>query len=135
MRLPPSIIKEYLLQKFTNFQVNNDEFLVDSIFVADNKKHMSVNLTTGLWQDFKSKETGNFPQLVAHIEGISSQEAHRYIGKKLFDSPEALFDVSTVKQKSIYTGESKIEEEFKNFKKLDVGVALLSDSLSERIAA
>jgi len=135
MNIPSNIIKEYLHEKFESFLVNNQEFLVDSIFVEDKKKHMSINIDTGLWQDFKSKETGNFPQLISHIEGISEQEAHRYIGRKLFDSPEALFDVSTVRQESMKTQESKIGEEFENFKKLNLSAALISDSLSERVAA
>ncbi len=119
MKIPSSIIKEYLHEKFESFLVNNQEFLVDSIFVEDKKKHMSINMGTGLWQDFKSKETGNFPQLISHIEGISEQEAHKYVGRKLFDSPEALFDVSTVRQESISNSQSEIDEEFKNFKKLE----------------
>tara|TARA_R110000744_G_scaffold33528_3_gene78690 strand:- start:1529 stop:2518 length:990 start_codon:yes stop_codon:yes gene_type:complete len=135
MNIPSNIIKDYLYEKFEDFSTNNEEFLVDSIFAEDKKKHMSINMGTGLWQDFKSKETGNFPQLISHIEGISEQEAHKYLGRKLFDSPEALFDVSTVRQKSLYTGESKVEEEFKNFKKLNIRTALLSDSLSDRLAA
>jgi hypothetical protein len=135
MKIPSSIIKEYLHEKFESFLVNNQEFLVDSIFVEDKKKHMSINMGTGLWQDFKSKETGNFPQLISHIEGISEQEAHKYVGRKLFDSPEALFDVSTVRQESISNSQSEIDEEFKNFKKLNISSALISDSLSERVAS
>lgn len=135
MKIPSNVIKDYLQEKFETFLVKNDEFLVNSLFVEDSKFHMSINMTTGLWQDFKSKETGNFPQLVAHVEGISHQEAHKYIGRKLFDSPEALFDVSTVRQTEIYTGKPKVEEEFVNFKKLSLAHALLSDSLTERLAA
>tara|TARA_R110002110_G_scaffold43581_15_gene135142 strand:+ start:1282 stop:2271 length:990 start_codon:yes stop_codon:yes gene_type:complete len=135
MNIPSSIIKEYLTQKFTTFQTNNDEFLVNSIFVEDSKMHMSINMSTGLWQDFKSKESGTFAQLVSHVEGISYQEAHKYLGRRLFDSPEALFDVSTVIQQTIEIGDSKIEEEFKNFKKLDLSEGLISNNLNMRIAS
>mgnify|MGYP003647563575 FL=1 len=135
MNIPSSIIKEYLMQKFTTFQTNNDEFLINSIFVEDSKKHMSINMSTGLWQDFKSKESGTFAQLISHVEGISYQEAHKYLGRRLFDSPEALFDVSTVIQKTIEVGDSKIEEEFENFQKLNLAEGLLSDNLNMRIAA
>ena len=88
-----------------------------------------------MWQDFKSKESGTFAHLVAHVEGISYQEAYKYLGRKLFESPEALFDVSTVAQKTVNVGESKIEEEFKNFKRLNLTEGLLSDSLNMRIAS
>ena len=135
MNIPSSIIKDYLHEKFEDFLVNNEEFLIPSIFMDDTKFHMSINLDTGLWQDFKSKETGNFPQLVSHVEGISYQEAHKFIGRKLFNSPEALFDVSTVQQTEINISESKIGEEFDNFKKLNLVSALLSKSLTERLSA
>lgn len=135
MNIPDTIIKEYLLEKFKDFQVQGDEFVVDSIFVEDSKKHMSINMVTGLWQDFKSKESGNFHHLISTLEGISYQEAYRYLGRKLIDSPEALFGVSSLRVKRNEVEESKIKEEFDNFKKLNIGKALLSSSLTFRVAA
>lgn len=37
---------------------------------------MSVNLDTGLWQDFKSGEQGNFVRLYSYVEGLSYQQAN-----------------------------------------------------------
>ena len=57
-----------------------DELVVPSIFTSgDYKRHMSINLNTGLWQCFKSGNQGNFIQLYAFIEGISYNQAEANI--------------------------------------------------------
>ena len=91
--LPSSVIKEYLLAKFPVNKVFASEFTTNSIFTSDEKMHLSVNLETGLWQDFKSQEKGNFPQLVAAVEDIPYDQALKYLRTKLFDTPEHLFEI------------------------------------------
>ena len=120
MNISPKIIKDYLVEKFTDYKVAGDEFLIDSIYTADTKKHMSVNMETGLWQDFKSSRTGNFIHLVASVERIRHDEAVRFLRAKLLDTPENLFINSTpsTTQKSI--SKPTVDEEFKNFKKINV---------------
>ena len=55
---------------------NYAELIIPSFFIEnDYKKHMSVNLSTGLWQCFKTGKTGNFIQLYANLEGISYRKA------------------------------------------------------------
>ena len=89
--LPTSVIKEYLYAKFPTNKVFCQEFTTNSFFVEDSKMKLSVNLESGLWQDFKAHEKGNFPQLVAAIEEIPYDEATRFLRSKLFDTPEHLF--------------------------------------------
>jgi len=100
--------------------VAGDEFLIDSIYAADTKKHMSVNMETGLWQDFKSSRTGNFIHLVAQVEGVRHDVAVKLLRAKLLDEPENLFLEATVStgQKSI--SDPTVDEEFKNFKKINI---------------
>ena len=63
-------------------QSGGREWVCNSVVdTSDYKRHMSVNLETGLWQCFKSGETGNFYQLVSIIRGVPY---HR--GKEIFYS-------------------------------------------------
>ena len=50
----------------------------------DWKKHFSINLDTGLWQDFKSGKAGNFVSLYAFLEGITYHKAESTILLKTF---------------------------------------------------
>jgi hypothetical protein len=45
----------------------------------DYKCHLSVNVDTGLWQDFKTGEVGNFAKLLTVVEGISYEKAKEKI--------------------------------------------------------
>ena len=79
-----NFIQEYVESKLDGqISGNGREFVCASIFTIDYdyKKHMSVNVDTGLWQCFKSKEKGNFVDLYATIEGISKKAAY---GKIMF---------------------------------------------------
>ena len=135
MNISSDIIKDYLREKFSDYTETNAEFVVNSLFCDDFKRHMSINADTGLWQCFKTKEKGNFIHLVSAVEGISYGEASVLIQRKLFDTPEMLFQVTnpvTEKQAILNTGKS-IHDELKNFKKLTKASAV-SDSLTERLA-
>mgnify|MGYP003640024474 CR=1 FL=1 len=95
---------------------------MNSIFVEDSKYHLSINIETGLWQDFKAQEQGNFVQLVAFVESISYQDAAKFLRKSLLDTPEALFDVSTVyENNSFIVGEGDLDSVLKDFKPLKRG--------------
>ena len=62
------------------------ELIVPSVYISDDyKRHMSINLDTGLWQCFKSGNKGNFTQLYAYMEGISYNQAEADILFKEFD--------------------------------------------------
>lgn len=131
--VPPSIIKEYLYEKFPINKVHGEEFTTNSIFTHDEKLHMSINLNTGLWQDFKGHETGNFPQLIAHVEQISYEAALKYLRSKLFDSPQLLFDISSVHVEEQKSSNDTLSDIFKTFKKFNpekIDATRLSDRLA-----
>ena len=77
--IAPQYIRAYLTEKFkedSKLSSNGDEMIVPSIFTADDyKKHMSINLDTGLWQCFKTGNRGNFIQLYSFIEGTTYNQA------------------------------------------------------------
>ena len=132
--IPAKLIKEYLREKFQDFRERNSELLVNSVFYEDTKYHMSINMDTGLWQDFKIQETGNFYHLVSFIEGISYAEAVRAINKKIFNNaPEFLFAPPPTESQVVLP--NKVSDEFKNFKKINVREFYWSDVLYERLAA
>jgi len=133
MIISSTYIKDYLLKNFSNYTETSSEFIVDSLFVEDSKKHMSINLETGLWQCFKSKEQGNFVRLVSVIEDISYSEAHVFLQKQLFDTPEKLFHTPNKEKPQSTIVESEIEKEIKNFKKLTFE-SQNSSSLPEKLA-
>lgn len=65
------------------FQDNNRlasdgiELIIESIFVEnDHRRHMSINLETGLWQCFKSGERGNFFKLYSKVKGVSYKHVY-----------------------------------------------------------
>lgn len=70
-----TVIIDYLSSKFRDvgrISSNNQEFLIPSIFREnDDRLKLSINITTGLWQDFLSGESGNFPKLYSILEGKS----------------------------------------------------------------
>lgn len=95
---------------------------------------MSINMETGLWQDFKAHESGNFYHLISLLEGISYSEAVRKINKKLLNNAaELIFSPPPVEAKQL--SKNSVAEEFKNFKKIDVAKFYWSDVLYERLAA
>ena len=95
-----SYIRKYCLSKFTtNYRLQSDdvELVVPSLFLEnDYKRHMSINLETGLWRCFKSGEVGNFVKLYSLLEKCSYQEAYEkfifedFISKGQFSKPKPL---------------------------------------------
>jgi 5S rRNA maturation endonuclease (ribonuclease M5) len=77
--ISPQYIREYLDANFKGcgkFSSNEREYIMQSPFVDDDWKHkFSINVETGMWQDFKAHRQGNFAQLVAHVEKISYKRA------------------------------------------------------------
>lgn len=60
---------------------------MESVFLENDwKRHMSINLDTGLWQDFKSGEKGNFITLYAYVENLTYQKAQVKLLIKSFDA-------------------------------------------------
>ena len=59
---------------------------MESLFIQNDwKRHMSVNLDSGLWQCFKTGRTGNFVRLYAEAEGIPYFRANRDLMIKNFE--------------------------------------------------
>ena len=83
-------IKAYLTEKFADtgkISGSGREFIMESVFLENDwKRHMSINLDTGLWQDFKSGEKGNFIRLYAYVENLSYQQAQVKLLIKNFDT-------------------------------------------------
>lgn len=79
--IAPQFIKDYLMQNFGSIgriSANDEEFVMESIFEKDDwKKHMSVNIYSGMWQCFKSGKGGNFVSLYAAVEGLNYYRAQR----------------------------------------------------------
>lgn len=77
--IPSDYIRDFVITSFGKtgrISSNHAEMTVPSMFVSDDwKRHMSINLTTGMWQDFKSGERGNFIKLYSLVKGISIYEA------------------------------------------------------------
>ena len=88
--LNPQFIKDYVTEKLQydyRISSNNQELMLPSLFIeGDYKRHMSINLETGLWQCFKTGNTGNFIKLYSLVEGISYKSAE---SKLLFQGIES----------------------------------------------
>ena len=81
---------------------------MESLFVNNDwKKHMSVNVDSGLWQCFKTGRSGNFTRLYAEAEGIPYFRAQRdlmiknfeFLGEEVpeLDRPETKLELDTRK--------------------------------------
>ena len=81
---------------------------MESLFVSNDwKKHMSVNVDSGLWQCFKTGRSGNFIRLYAEEEGIPYFKAQRdliiknfeFLGEEVpeLDTPEQQLELDTSK--------------------------------------
>ena len=81
---------------------------MESLFVNNDwKKHMSVNVDSGLWQCFKTGRSGNFTRLYAEAEGIPYFRAQRdlmiknfeFLGEEVpeLDRPETKLELDTSK--------------------------------------
>lgn len=86
----PLFIRDYLSEKFkedSRLSSGDEELIVPSIFVPDDyKRHMSINLESGLWQCFKTGNKGNFIQIYAFIESMSYNKAEAEILFKEFEA-------------------------------------------------
>jgi len=81
---------------------------MESLFVNNDwKKHMSVNVDSGLWQCFKTGRSGNFTRLYSEAEGIPYFKAQRdliiknfeFLGEEVpeLDRPEKQLELDTSK--------------------------------------
>jgi DNA primase len=79
--IAPQFIRDYLTQKFKDsgkLSATGTEFIMESLFAQNDwKRHMSVNVDSGLWQCFKTGRSGNFVRLYAEEEGIPYFRAQR----------------------------------------------------------
>jgi 5S rRNA maturation endonuclease (ribonuclease M5) len=75
----PQYIKDFLNKFFKNIgklSSNGREYMMPSIFIDNDwKNHFSINTETGLWQDFKTGQSGNFVQFVSIVENIPYNKA------------------------------------------------------------
>jgi 5S rRNA maturation endonuclease (ribonuclease M5) len=87
--IAPQFIREYLFQNFKDngkLSANGCEFIMESLFVNNDwKKHMSINIDSGLWQCFKTGRSGNFTRLYSEVEGIPYFKAQRDLIIKNFE--------------------------------------------------
>ena len=116
MDISSEYITDYLLKKFNNknYKISNRELLVESIFVQnDFKKHMSINLDTGLWQCFKSGEKGSFIYLYSKLEGVPYKKAYNTFLVEAFFNPIEPIKIPEEKPESI-------DELFNSFVKVDI---------------
>lgn len=72
-------VRSYCLDKFSNYRVvsSGRELIIPSIFLdSDPKRHMSINLESGMWRCFKTSNTGNFIKLYSIMEHIAYRKAY-----------------------------------------------------------
>jgi DNA primase len=137
MNLSPDIIKDYLEKRFTDNRTSTSEFMINSLFEPDEKYHMSINLETGLWQDFKSKEKGNFYQLVSIAENLTIQEVNAFIKRQYLSRLDLIrFYRTTIKKRaetdSLST--SGLNHYLKDWELIDPFDFSLSQDLDKRLA-
>jgi len=79
--IAPQFIRDYITQNFSDkgrSSSNGREFIMESLFVRNDwKRHMSVNVDSGLWQCFKTGRSGNFTRLYSEAEDIPYFRAYR----------------------------------------------------------
>lgn len=91
----PHYIIEYLTQNFGlvgRLSSSGREFVMPSVLVDnDYKCHLSINVDTGLWQDFKTGDVGNFAKLLTIVENIGYEKAKEKIFLLEFEDKATAF--------------------------------------------
>jgi DNA primase len=87
--IAPQFIRDYITQKFKTsgkLSATGREFIMESLFVDNDwKKHMSINVDSGMWQCFKTGRSGNFTRFYAEAEGVPYFRAQRDLTIKNFE--------------------------------------------------
>ena len=87
--IAPQFIRDYITRNFSSIgklSASGREFIMESLFVNNDwKKHMSVNVDSGMWQCFKTGRSGNFVRLYSEAEGIPYFRAQRDLMIKNFE--------------------------------------------------
>lgn len=124
---PSDFIRDYLIRKFDGkykISASGKELTTNSPFEEDNRHKFSINLTTGLWQDFKAHTVGNFTQLYSYLEektfrqaqiditlgSIRSQGRSSYVPPKIEASHDLQDVISTFVPITIESGFSEDKE-------------------------
>ena len=71
-------IKDYLTNKFKDkykISASGKELITNSPFEEDKRNKFSINIHTGLWQDFRAHTKGNFTQLYSFLERKSLRQS------------------------------------------------------------
>ena len=88
--IPFTFIKDYCTKKFEGkYRLGSSgrQLIAESPFCNNDwKRHFSLNLASGLWQCFKTGNTGNFIKLYSLLEGVSYKSAE---SKLLFQGVES----------------------------------------------
>lgn len=83
MNIPSAYIIDYLTQNLSfDYRISSGgkEFVCPSIYLdRDPKRHMSINLYSGVWRCFKTGNSGTFIKLVSEIEKVTYREAFRNV--------------------------------------------------------
>ncbi len=86
--IAPQFIRDYITKNFSNIgklSANGREFIMESLFIEnDYKRHMSINIDSGLWQCFKTGRTGNFVRFYAEAENLPYFKAYKDLLVKNF---------------------------------------------------
>lgn len=117
----PEIIKGFLEKNFRGkFKIvsSGREATINSIFEPDTNHHLSINLYTGLWQDFKSGESGTFPYLVSKVEGIPIKKAVADLTFQAFLLGQTVEDPITLPEYEVF--QYSTEEFKKEFDAIEV---------------
>lgn len=107
-----SFIKDYLTTKFAGkfkLSSNGRELIMNSpVDPTDRRQHFSINLETGLWQDFRKGEKGNFYFLYSYLEGVTyNQAVNRIQIRCIYNTHPPVIEVESPS--------NSIQEEMQNF--------------------
>jgi len=120
-----SYIRDYLTTKFAGkfkLSSNGREMIMNSpVDPTDRKQHFSINMETGLWQDFRKGEKGNFYYLYSYLEGVTYIQAKRIVDiRSIGKSPLPI----TPKEE---TPSSSIQEEMQHFAAIELNKEPVSE--------
>ena len=91
---------------------NSREMIMNSpVDPTDRKQHFSINLDTGLWQDFRKGEKGNFYYLYSYLEGVTYIQAKRIVDTRCIGN----LDNSPLPASVVEAPSKTLSEEYKHF--------------------
>lgn len=84
MKISREILKSFLEEEFGEVKERGDEFLINSPFTNDSKFHMYINPDKGVYNDFKTSNSGLIVNFISEYLSLNRADTIKYLISKYY---------------------------------------------------